>query len=148
MANDGSYLESKLQTALAKYARFNKALKHRFYDTKSAGGSFLPAQPGDFFLLVPGSCILIECKSTEADAKLIRMAHHGKQQKNQIAKHKLWTRAGHPAVYLHLNIKTKVIEWHDSNKVIIKKNEPIWVGGLAELADSIPDVISLLQGNT
>lgn len=140
MANDGTYLQDKLQEVLKTFTEYNRGFFYRFYDTKSTQGGFLPAQPGDFFLLVPAAGILIECKSTEVGTPLTTLAHHGKVGKRQIAKHRMWHRAGHPSLYLYYNFKTKIFEWHKGESVVAKKTEPIWRG----LADNLLNSISIV----
>jgi hypothetical protein len=146
--NDGSYLQDKLHDAMKDYAANHRGLSHRFPDTKSAGGNFLQAQPGDFFLLIPQGSILIECKSTVANATLLSLAWHGKVGKNQIAKHRLWHRAGHPSLYLFGNLtagKLKAtFEWHSGHNVIQKRYSPLASGRMSELRDSIPELLKLL----
>jgi hypothetical protein len=139
--NDGDYLQAKLYSALADYVRYQPGFKYRFYDTKSTRGSFLPAQPGDFFLLVPEACFLIECKSSVAGVSLLSMAFKGAVGKNQIAKHRMWHRAGHPSLYLYLDLASNRIEWHTGVNVVNKKNQPVWTGQLSDLSDSLIAVI-------
>lgn len=146
--NDGAYLQDKLAEAMKDYTANNKGFDHRFPDTKSARGNFIQAQPGDFFLLVPGSSILIECKSTVANATLLSLAWHGTTGKRQIAKHRLWQRAGHPSMYLFGNLsdgrRKATFEWHTGLNVINKINTPISSGGLIELRASISALIRAL----
>jgi hypothetical protein len=147
--NDGSYLQDKLAKVLKDYSANHKGLMHRFPDTKSAGGNFLQAQPGDFFFLVPQGSILIECKSTVANATLLSLAWHGKVGKNQIAKHRLWQRSGHPSLYLFGNLtegeRKATFEWHHGINVINKKYSPLSSGRIPELGGSIPDLLNNLK---
>lgn len=146
--NNGEYLQDKLAIAMKTYTAENAGYSHRFPDTKSARGNFLQSQPGDFFLLVPVGSILIECKSTVSNASLLSLAWHGPVGKRQIAKHKLWKRAGHPSLYLFGNLtdgKNKAtFEWHLGSQVINKKSTPVNVGSMRELLHSLPAVINHL----
>lgn len=141
--NNGEYLQDRLYEAMAEFVKHNKAFRYRFYDTKSTRGSFLPAQPGDFFLLVPGCCFLIECKSSEVGTGLIQLAHKGAVGKNQIAKHKQWYRADHKSFYLYLNIKTGDVSWHSGENVINKVDQPIWKGKPSDLLASLHFIVTL-----
>jgi len=143
--NDGSYLQDKLADAMKAYTMDNKGYSHRFPDTKAARGNFLQSQPGDFFLLVPAGSILIECKSTVSNATLLSLAWHGEVGKRQIAKHKLWQRAGHPSLYLFGNMtegKNKAtFEWHLGKNVINKTYTPVVTGSMKEISSSIISII-------
>jgi hypothetical protein len=147
-ANNGEYLQDKLAAAMKDFTTNHRGYGHRFPDTKSAQGNFIKAQPGDFFLLVPQGSILIECKSTVSNASLLSLAWHGDVGKRQIAKHKLWQRAGHPSVYLYGNLssgkRTATYEWHCSSKVIQKVATPLLIGEMASLTKSIPALLTLL----
>lgn len=142
MANDGKRLEHKVQEALVKYAKSFPSFMYRFYDTRSAG-SFLPAQPGDFFLLTPKQCFLIECKSSELGTPLLRMANaKTKTASTQRAKHKLWRRAGHATLYVYLDLRTERLEWHNGSYVLEKTHAPLWVGHIKDIFISLTNVIA------
>ena len=133
MKNDGKLLETKIQQALVTFTQHHPGFKHRFYDTKSAG-NYLPAQPGDFFLLIPNRCLLIEAKSTTVGASILKLAWANKQQ---LAKHKLWHRAGHPSWYAHLDVKEKILSWYKGEDILKRQAKPIWSGGLNQIEDSL-----------
>lgn len=95
--NNGVYLERKLSESLAAWCRENKGFFYRFYDAKAARNLF-PNQPGDFFWLIPGQAILLECKSTQTGENLIDLL-----EQKQVAKHRLWLRAGHSTLFLYYN---------------------------------------------
>lgn len=145
LKNDGEYLQDVLQDALKKFSQYHKAFYYRFYDSKSTNGGYLPAQPGDYFLLVPGMCMLIECKSTKVTSPLLTLAHKGEVGKRQIAKHKLWHRAGNPSLYLYGNLANKVLEWHLGTRVVEKVAEPIWRGPPSDLYKSLETIITIAQ---
>jgi hypothetical protein len=92
-----------MSKALETYCRRNKGYAHRFPDTKAAG-NFLPAQPGDHQLLIPGVAILIEDKSTEVGDSLMTLLKHDAKTRAQVLKHYLWNRAGHPSYYVWADI--------------------------------------------
>lgn len=148
MANNGAFLEGKLHAAGKAYMRAHPGYWHRFYDTKSTGGGFLPAQPGDFLLLAPGLALLIECKSSAVSAPLLTLAWAGKPQKLQIAKHRLWRRAGQASCYLYLDLTTRRLEWHDGASVAAKVNAPYWSGALAELPAALVQAVNYHTRNT
>ena len=143
--NDGSFLQDKLADALKWYCEYHPAYWHRFPDTKSARGNFIKAQPGDFFLLVPGVSILIECKSTQASARLLSLAWHGPVGKGQLGKHRLWLRSGHPSLYLYGDLVTGIFEWHSGNEVLNKKNRPLLSASMQDLPTSISPLIEILR---
>lgn len=137
MRNDGSFLQNKLQGALKEHCKTFPCYWFRFYDSKSARG-FLPAQPGDFLWLLPGQAVLIECKSsTREKTTLVSLAHHGPVGKCQLAKHKLWHRAGHPSIYLYYNIPEDRLAWHNGKDVIAKDKTTIFQGTLKALPESL-----------
>lgn len=141
MANDGKYLERKVREALTQYVKAYQGFMYRFYDTRSAA-SFLPAQPGDFFLLTPNHCLLIECKSSETGTPLIRLANaKTNTASSQRAKHTLWLRAGHPTTYIYLDLTTNQVEWHEGREVILKNNLPICCGHIEQIYEQLIKVI-------
>jgi len=134
--NDGTYLQDKLQAALKPYSEMRKAFWHRFPDTKSAGGfRFLSPQPSDYLFVAPGVALLIECKSTRVGADIITLAHHGDVGKRQIAKHKLWHRAGHPSLYLYGDLSIDVFHFYDGRDVVSKNRsaKPVLIGAISSL---------------
>ena len=145
MENDGTYTQNELQKVLKTFCEFNRAMFHRFPDTKSAGGHFLQNQPGDYLLNVPGKSILIECKSSMVGTKVHVLAHKGKVGKTQIAQHRKWHRSGHPSLYLYYNFMNQLFSWHQGVDVVNKSSSSIWQGGLKELAGSIPLVVEKIK---
>jgi hypothetical protein len=143
--NDGTPLQDKLAKALKTYSEYHPAYWHRFPDTKSAGGNYLQAQPGDYLLAAPVGVILIECKSTVVGARVLTLAHHGTVGKNQIAKHRLWHRAGQPSAYLWGDMVKEQIEWHWGFNVVKKIDKPILIADLKGLGSSIATLISLVK---
>lgn len=139
--NNGELIQDKLQNVLSNFAAKSPSFDYRFYDTKTARSGFIPAQPGDFMLLIPNYAILIECKSSNAGVKLITMAHKGNVGKLQIAKHRMWHRSGHPSLYLYLDLKTNLIEWHCGKKVVKKINEPIFTGTSSQIDSSLKIIL-------
>jgi hypothetical protein len=138
--NDGAQLQATLQDALKAYCRYHPAFFFRFYDTKSAR-NLLPAQPGDFFLLTPSTCFLIECKSTVIGEPILSLAYHGEVGKRQVAEHKLWQRAGHRSLYLYHDGAAKRYEWHDGANIIKRISRPLWAGNKQQLQDSIAGLL-------
>lgn len=143
--NDGTYLQDELAKALKAYCEYNEGYFYRFYDTRSARVNYLPAQPGDYLLNVPGISILIECKSTTVGASVVKMAWNNKITKNQMAKHRLWHRSGHPSLYLWGDLTNKTFEWHLGETVVSKVNNPIFSGQFNKLSLSIQAVLTELK---
>lgn len=153
-SNDGKILEGKVRDALVAYVESSPALFHRFYDTTCAG-SYLPAQPGDFMLLVPAradasaAAILLECKSTDAGCALMGMLT-GDVAKRQIAKHRLWHRAGHPSLYIWLDLGTNEVEIYCGRQVVaefLDKTKGVWpavAGDVSNLLGLLKDAVGVL----
>jgi len=133
--NDGKLLETAMQKALTDYCQTHPVLFHRFYDTHAAR-NWLPAQPGDFLLVVQGRAILIECKSTITGAHLNKLARGNAAQ---IGKHKLWLRAGGLSRYVYLNIQTNELILVDGRNITDKKAiiPTLFSGTLACMSDLV-----------
>lgn len=87
-----------------------------FPDTFAARGKYLPAQPGDFAVVVPGGCVLIEVKTSEE--------HHGfasglskLMDKRQAAEHRLWHRTGNPSLVVFYSSLSERVEIWDGDYV-------------------------------
>lgn len=110
--NDGKYLEERWQEALQEFATGNPSYTLRLYDAHAARG-MLPAQPGDFIWTMPGAAVLVECKSTEKGEPLKKLL-----DKQQIAKHRLWHRAGHPSLFVYGDLTTMESHLYDGRDVV------------------------------
>lgn len=143
--NDGAWLQDALQAQLKHYCEHHPAFWHRFPDTKSAQGAYLKAQPGDFFWMMPRQCLLIECKSTIKGTSLLSLAHHGTVGKRQIAKHRLWNRAGHLSFYLYGDRTTNRYEWHLGKNVASKCHAPVVTGLMPDLAASLSQLAAWVE---
>ena len=143
--NNGELLEGKLKLTLKTLQSKTKSFGHRFPDTKTARSGILPPQPGDYMILVPGNAVLIECKSTNANTNLLSMAHKGEVGLRQIAHHRIWHRSGHPSLYLWMNIKRDIIEWHDGKNVVEKVDKPLFVGTSKDMLESLKTIIGNLK---
>lgn len=143
--NDGTYAQDKLQAALKAYCQAHKGFYHRFPDTKSAGMfTFLKPQPADYLFVFPGCSLLIECKSTKVGERIVTMAHHGEVGKRQVAKHKLWHRAGHPSLYLLYDYTLERFKFYDGRDVAWKRLAlfPIVDGSIAQLEKiMLPEIV-------
>ena len=140
MANDGKLLERKLQEGLQRFTEQRPSFFHRFYDTRSARG-LLPAQPGDFFWLLPGiPAILIEAKSTEEGTPLRDLIDPA-----QVGKHRLWRRAGHLTYLVYLQLDKDELQWVPSDKVSEKTILPsVWSGSLDDIDEMLDCVHNFL----
>lgn len=116
--NDGEYLQDKLHEAGKLYEKKMPAMWHRFFDTKSARGHLLPAQPGDFMLLTPWKGILIEAKSTDEGTPLLSLIQSDSSARNQVGKHRIWHRTGHPSYYIWADIRTKEVRAYRGYAVV------------------------------
>lgn len=132
MKNTGKSFERAVQEAFTAWCAENQGFFYRFQDSYAAR-NLLVAQPGDFFWLIPGNAILIECKSTVSDKSLQEMV---KSSPNQLAKHKLWARAGHPSVFLHYDMKE--VKAYDGRAVANSiKSQPVWAGSIKQLREGV-----------
>lgn len=123
--NSGKELENKLREALAEDMKRTASFFHRFYDTTSAR-NMLPTQPGDFLWVFPGAAVLMEAKSTVAGDSLLEMLRGGGDHaRTQIAKHKLWLRAGHPTVFWWADLRTGDLEVHSGRRVVRAFNDKV-----------------------
>lgn len=136
--NNGKALEAKISKVLKLYAAKNKSLDHRFVDKTQAMSGFVTAPPGDYMLLTPGGAILIEAKSTNTGRGLLSLAH---KNKIQIASHRMWARAGHPSLYLYMDLESDVIEWHLGTNVVEKINKPLFIGKSAAMLSSLSAIV-------
>lgn len=143
--NTGKLLESKISSALKTLQSKTKSFGHRFVDKAQVMSGFVAPSPGDFMLLVPGKAILIECKSTNANTSLMSMAHKGEVGKRQIAHHRLWNRSGNPSVYLWMNIKRDMIEFHLGSNVVDRVDKPLFVGSSSDMLVGLKEVIEGLE---
>lgn len=140
--NNGKKLEARTTLTLKELTSKTRANYHRFTDKTQAMSGFVPAQPADFLLLVPGKAILVECKSTTSGTSLIAMAH---QEKTQIAEHKKWHRAEHPSIYVYLNLGTDRLEIHNGKNVVKKVNEPLFIGTSKQMMEGLKFILESLK---
>lgn len=131
MANDGKWLEKKVQEALQDFQSKHRSFFHRFPDTKAAK-SWLPVQPGDYLWLLPGvPAILLEVKSTEKSAAL-----HSLLSAGQCGKHRLWLRAGHITAFIYGDSAERKLAWYSGDELLAepKQAKPVWDGSTDEVA--------------
>jgi hypothetical protein len=114
----GHEFQDEVQKHLMSLQTHTKTYSLRLYDTKSAG-NFLPAQPGDFISVHEGRGILVEAKSSGAVSSLSenRKALTSLFDKEQIAKMRLWHRAGGSVSVIFKCQKTKSIEVWDGKYI-------------------------------
>jgi hypothetical protein len=94
----------------------------RLYDTSSARGNSLPAQPGDHLVVMHGKTILIEEKASEVHSSL-RSGLSSLMDKPQAGQHRLWARTGNPSVVIFYSAVTGVVEFWDGLLVANHRNE-------------------------
>jgi penicillin-binding protein-related factor A (putative recombinase) len=136
--NDGKALEGKLQETLKTFASKQRGFNHRFPDTRTARSGIIPSQPGDYMLLVPGKAILIEAKSTITEAHIFTLAH---KNKVQIAQHRKWHRSCHPSLYLWMDLKHDIIEFHDGRNIVEKVDKPLFVGKSKDMLSALKKIV-------
>jgi len=114
----GKDFEGKVQGVLTDLQRTSKTYCLRLYDTRSAG-NYLPSQPGDMVCVHEGRPVLIEVKSSGKVESLSqnRSALTSLFDNEQLAKAKLWVRAGGYASAIFQCQHSKVIEVWDLNYI-------------------------------
>ena len=92
MRNDGTAFQIDFQEALVWIQGHEKAVWHRFVDTK-ASRNLVAEQPGDFMLLTQGVAHLFELKST-VDSVPLKDFLRTKVGLRQVAQARKWERGG------------------------------------------------------
>ena len=110
----GHEFQDLVQKNLLDHMRKAKSYTMRLYDTKSAG-NFLPSQPGDFISIYQGLPILVEAKSSSKVSSLSqsRAALTSLFDNEQLAKGRLWVRAGGSASVIFQCQESRMIEVWD-----------------------------------
>lgn len=110
----GKDFEGKVQDYLRSMERKRRVITLRLYDTRSAG-NYLPAQPGDFVTVAHSKPFLIEAKSSEVHRSLAgkRAPLTSLFDPEQVAKMRLWKRAGAKVWVIFQSQETKLIELWD-----------------------------------
>jgi hypothetical protein len=90
--------EDDLQTYLDKRAEVEPMMVEREYDTRSAG-DFLPARPGDFWILSRGRFILLEAKHSTVHRSLTS-CFASSIRDDQLSQHRRTLRAGGFGFYI------------------------------------------------
>lgn len=114
----GKDFENKVQRALEDRQRTLPVVCLRLYDTRSAG-NYLPSQPGDFVLCNDGQSILIEVKSSEKHDSLAdrRAPLTSLFDEEQVAKMRLWYRAGAKVLVIFQSQETGIMEIWPGNYI-------------------------------
>ena len=116
----GKEFETKVQRAYEKLQATKELVCLRLYDTRSAG-NYLPAQPGDFIIVYKGVPILLEVKSSEKFDTLSgkRAPLTSLFDAEQVAKMRLWRRAGAYPIVLFQSQVTGWMEVWDGDYVAV-----------------------------
>jgi hypothetical protein len=92
--------EADVDKAMRKLAERYPAFWYRFPDTREAG-RIIKSQPGDFLWVTGGVPYLIELKYSEVRQNILSLLRsEGMHAKRQMAKHRLWERAGGKSRFL------------------------------------------------
>jgi len=146
----GKVFEEEFQLYLKGLMQKYPAVPHRLYDTRSAG-SYLPDQPGDFFLLFKGALHLWELKSSEVHDSLAANLS-GLLSKEQATHHKLWRRAGAVTHVLFLQQRTGRVElWHGGHVAEVrhaagkrlKRQDCLPYGSMSEFKEQFTEALLL-----
>lgn len=134
MKNDGKELERLVSKELSAHKSANNSHFIRFYDATSSGGGAGHRNAGDFQWLLPGAAVLIECKSTvRGDMDFYKLMMLSKKNIGQMARHRLWHRAGHPSIYIYADIVGGVVIVYGGCSVVaaIDNKDPFMLSILA-----------------
>jgi hypothetical protein len=101
----GAKFEEDVQAVLTNLKNRGLCSWVRLYDSKSARGNFIPAQPGDF-VIAAGAAILLECKSSEVHESLaVPKCLRDNVKAAQAAEHRLWHKAGGSAWFIFYSLQ-------------------------------------------
>lgn len=113
----GALFEEDVQIELERFKVKGKLSYIRLYDTKSARGKFLPAQPGDF-IVAAGAAHLLEVKASRKYRSLAEgQCLQDNVQAVQAAEHRLWARAGNPCWFLFYSLPAGLLELWKGDEV-------------------------------
>lgn len=116
--NLGKWFEQVVQDELDKLRNTRKCTYVRLYDTTSAGGNYIPEQPGDF-IVVPrafSGAILLECKASKAHTSL-KGCLSSNVKRAQAAQHMIWQSVNQPCWFLFFSETTNTLELWDGGYV-------------------------------
>ena len=112
----GKRFEKDVQACLDRLKETGMLAYVRLYDTRSAGGNYIPAQPGDFIVSAGGFGHLIEVKaSLEHDS--LKTGLSSLVPIEQAASHRLWQKSGSPSWFLFKSMASRKIELWDGEHV-------------------------------
>ena len=114
--NDGTILQDRVQEILEHLQRYAPAFAHRYTDTKAAR-NFVRPQPADFLFACPLGVYSIECKSS-VEPTLAKAWKNDERHRVQIAKHRLWMRAGQKSLFFFWHVGSAVIDVHPGERVV------------------------------
>jgi hypothetical protein len=113
----GKWFEkSVVLPALALLAKKTGLFYHRFLDTRAAG-SHVPNAPADFYAMLNGMPILLECKASVHDMSL-RSCLSNAVDPHQLGTHQLWVKAGGVSLFLFYSDQTRLIEFWRGESVV------------------------------
>ena len=134
--------ENEVQGLFLSRLKKEPLMYHRFYDTASANGGFLPAQPGDHLVIWKGVPILIETKLSEKHDSL-RSCFSGHVKNHQIGSHRLWLRAGAITLIVFKGATGTVEVWGGRHCVDQRtEGRPLKKGGQLKVGDTIKSALS------
>ena len=109
--NIGKWFEGKFQEMLEKMRSnpTDRSSYLRLYDSASARGKFLPAQPGDFMVAYSAATFMVECKSSVKYTTL-RSCLSSHVKDTQVALMRMWIASGNPACFIFYSDVDKHIE--------------------------------------
>jgi hypothetical protein len=115
--NDGTEFEDHVATRLLAWQTHAPAFFHRYTDTK-ASRNFVQPAPADFLFALEGAGVFnIECKSS-LQKSLAKAWKDDPHHRVQIAKHRMWLRAGQKSLFLFWQIGSNKVQVHKGDKVV------------------------------
>jgi len=109
--NIGKWFEGEFQKMLEvmRSDSCDRSSYLRLYDSASARGKFLPAQPGDFMVAYNAVTFMVECKSSVKHTSL-RSCLSSHVKDGQVALMRMWIASGNPSCFIFYSAVDQQIE--------------------------------------
>lgn len=152
--NIGKWFETSLvMPAFAGLARQIGLYYHRFLDTHAAG-SHVPNAPGDYYAMLRGMPILVECKASIKHMSLKGCLADAVED-HQVGTHRLWIKAGGVSLFLFYSDQTRLIEFWRGETVIsarqhsavLKPGDKFGICKSEELGSYFEKRIAVIEGS-
>ncbi len=141
----GRWFEDQCSVPLITLCTKRGRMFYKFPDTRSSRG-LIPAQPGEFMILIGGKAILIECKAS-AKHKTFRSCMSGMVRDSQYGWHKRWQLSGNPSVFLFYSEVVNAIEVWDGETILLarKNKKPLAKEDYLEIYSTIENTVPVIM---